>query len=296
MPSESPPSPSQGKQSPAEWVRRELESVAKKGETLGYTKLRDAIRRQFAGQGNWGRREMVELLDEINRETSLPLHGILLSVVVVNNQGIPDSRFYEKWRDEEWGHREIPGENSRASASDLAIFREELAKVYDIHDAPRKIHVYMDLENIPGEPARGKTDRRTAFAAAKEILSWLAKKENVQISGKAFTAKKEKNPYKSWKSMLNGHKIDIVEVLPTGKNAADAALTMAFGAVKDRIIGRDYACFVVGEDEIYNQLVADALSREINILHFGKADRELNPDFRNYRFFDIDNSDKWEPF
>lgn len=90
------------------------------------------------------RREFYDALDLINDETSAG--GYLLSAVVISDSGIPGPGFFRKLRGGTWSPVRAP---RSAQSPDHAVFRAQLARVFSQFRAPRKVAIFIDLENLP---------------------------------------------------------------------------------------------------------------------------------------------------
>ena len=259
-----------------------LERVATNGGLITYSELirqvadNSQCEKEFADPVKGGRRRLVDYLDKINLDSAND-KGVLLSVVVVGEHGMPDSGFFDKLRNRpQWGlQRWRSASVMTAPLSD--IFREELSAVYHLYDARQKIYVFMDLENI-SKPGR------------ECVLRWLA--EHCYVSGVALTAQ-EHNANKA-PAFLREFNIDFIRVSNSGGNAADAALLAVFGGMAHHIARRDFVCFV-GDDQIYNQAVELSLKDKIKVLRFGRSGaKEWMPDNKGeYHFFDINDPAGW---
>ena len=248
-----------------------------KGSVIAYRDLAELL-------GGSSRRNLVDTLDSINEKTYRQ-QDILLSAVVVGDNGMPDSGFFDKFRAGRWLLRRWEGRNRELDSRD--IFREELAAVYDFHDAPVKVHVFIDLENTPNE---GRWN----------ALNWL-KGRGYQLSGVACTKQKHRETREP--ARLDDCDIAFrpVPSIGSGGQEADAAILVEFGRVTHRITRRDFVCFM-GSDKIYKPIANIALSEGMRFLHFAKADDksqvpawEPKDNKDAYRVFDINGSSKsWD--
>ena len=260
----------------------EIKKAAEAGRFASYRELAE-----FAAQ-KWpkefpknDRRRLVDYLDAINRDSRRM--GILLSVIVVGNDGMPDFGFFQKLKANEWPMKRLSPQDIGLE-SDEKIFRREAAKVFRACEARKGIHVFMDLQNIP---VQGEKEFRGWIAA----LEWLARWG--RLSGRAYST----DPHKKRKPVLNKHGIQKEDVSKSGKDAADAALLVEFGRGAFRVPDRDFVC-IMGSDEIYNQAVELAVRDGINVLRFcGGTALQWEPksEARFYCAFDINaSSNNWD--
>ena len=251
-----------------------MEGCAKKGGVVAYRDL-------SALSGHVGaRRGLVDTLDRINEQTSRT-DGILLSAVVVGDNDMPDSGFFDKfragrWPLNRWKDREREGVDSRA------IFREELAAVYEFHGAFVKVHTLIDLENISMEKW-------------KSALAWLEKRRYC-VSGSAFAKHARKSSTIDY--LRDKHDIDFGCAPLVGRKGqeADAAVLVEFGRVTHRITTRDFVCFMATSDRIYKAASEIALREKMRVLRFCDAKtREWTPKNKGvYCALDINAPETWD--
>ena len=253
-----------------------MEDCAKKGGVIAYRDLSALL-------GNVGtRRGLVDILDRINEQTCRK-DDILLSAVVVGDNDMPDSGFFDKfragrWPLSRWKDREREGVDSRA------IFREELAAVYECHNAPVRVHVLIDLENNP-------TAKKW-----KGALAWL-KTRGYRRSGSAFTKLACKPSTIAY--LDREHNIDFCSVPEIEKRGqeADAAILVEFGRMTRRITTRDFVCFMATSDRIYKAASEIALRENMRVLRFcDSKTREWKPKKSEgvYCALDINAPQTWD--
>ena len=262
-------------------LARKIEAAAERGRFIPYRELADFAAEKYPKEfPKNDRRRLVDYLDAINRDSCRD--GYLLSIIVVNDDGMPDSGFFRKLKEGAWPMKRL-SPPSVEHERDEKIFRHEAARVFRAFRAPVGIHVFMDLENIP---AQGERDNR------ESALDWLKDRGNVKLCGHAFSLKGQ---HKRKVVFLTKHKIQKHEVVNTGKDASDAALLVEFGRHAFRVPDRDYVC-IMGTDAIYNQAVELALKAGVKILHFRKGKELPCEHWRKgfYRVFDITDPEQWD--
>lgn len=260
-----------------------MREYARGGEVIAY--------RDLAAQVGGGRRELVDALDRINAKTCRN-SGILLSAVVVGNNGMPDSGFFEKFKSRQkngewlWPLKRWEGLD-RESVDPEIIFRVELAAVYKFYDAPIRAHVFIDLENSEGWPN------------ARKALLWL-RDRGCRLSGVACT--KSKYEFEEARVWLEDEEKEIKflrvpKVGPKGQEA-DAAILVEYARSTHQVTTRDFVCFIAGKDRIYKTLTGMALREGMRVLRFCTGEDTVNwkPDDKGfYRAFDLAASEaEWD--
>ena len=251
-------------------LKARLEQCARDGEVIAYRDL-------AADFGDIRRRELVDRLDKINAETC-HRRGILLSVVVVGHNGMPDSGFFDKeWPLPRWKDRKWEDVDSRT------IFREELAAVYHEYDAPVRVYVSIDLENASNDGWRN-------------ALCWF-RERGYRLFGVACT-KNENKKARRWLNQEEFYDIEFRLVPSIGRKGqeADAAVLVEFGRVTHRVTTRDFVCFIAVADRIYKPAVEIALSEKMKVLRFcsGETLKWRPKNEGVYHPFDIKSPESWD--
>ena len=253
-------------------LKGKLEVCAREGGVITYRELSALI-------GEGGRRNLVDELDKVNNETCRR-RGILLSAVVVGENGMPDSGFFDKFRGEDWPLKRWEGRSRNLDSR--VIFREELAAVYEHYDAPVRVHVLIDLENTPTKKW-------------KNALDWLEKR-SYRRSGSAFT--KHARKLSTIAYLEDRHNIGFYRVpeIEKGGQEADAAILVEFGRVTQRVTTRDFVCFMSNADRIYKAASEIALRENMRVLRFcDSKTRKWTPKSKGvYCAFDIDAPATWD--
>ena len=256
-------------------IAGEIEKAAGQGRFVSYRELsKFAVEKYPAEFPKNNRRRLIECLDEINHKSRRK--GFLLSAIVVNDDGMPDSGFFRKLRMGEWG--KIPEDIGRES--DEKIFRREASAVFHAHDARVGVLVLIDLQNVPNK--NGERDK---------ALNWLGDHANVRGYSFAFPEHRKKL------REVRRHRIEKRDVVNSGLNAVDAALLVEFGRKAFRVPERDFVC-IMGRDGIYNQAAVLALESGVKVLRFYAGDMDWEPDNKDkgfYRAFNLaDPVEEWD--
>ena len=270
------------KQVPArlkEVLADKIEESAAKGRLIPYRELSAFASREYPESfPTNNRRRLINCLDAINRDSIRK--GILLSAIVVNDDGMPDSGFFQKAREGEW----LAGRLSSkviGHETDEKIFRHEASEVFRVCGAPVRFHVFMDLQNIMRRGAAKLRGWRVA-------LKWLSNRGNV--SGYAYSTQLHQKRL----ATLKMHCIRKRDIPDTGKDAVDAALLVEFGRVVLRIPERDFIC-IMGSDGIYNQAADIATRNGVKVLRFCTGEAlDWKPESGEfYLAFAIGDSAEW---
>ena len=254
----------------------EIKKAAEAGRFASYRELAE-----FAAQ-KWpkefpknDRRRLVDYLDAINRDSRRT--GILLSAIVVGNDGMPDFGFFQKLKANEWPMERLSPQDIGLE-SDEKIFRREAAEVFRACEVRVGVLVFIDLQNVPPK-------------ARDDALDWLAVHANVR--GYAFSLPSHRKGLRA----LRSHRIEKRDVSESGHDAVDAALLVEFGRRAFRIPERDFVC-LMGSDKIYNQAAELAVRDGVKVLQFcgGEPLLRWRPESGKglYRVFDIEDSGRWE--
>ena len=253
-------------------LKGKLEVCAGEGEVISYREL-------AAHLGESGRRNLVDELDKINNETC-NRWDVLLSAVVVGENGMPDSGFFDKFRGGSWALKRWEGRSRDLDSR--AIFREELAAVYESYSAQVWVHVFIDLENTPKD-------------ARWNALRWLIARD-YSLRGVAFTKqehKKTREPASLREIGIDFYRVPEIE---KGGQEADAAILVEFGRVTHRVTTRDFVCFMSISDRIYKVASEIALRENLRVLRFcDDKTRKWKPKSEGaYCAFDINAPETWD--
>lgn len=235
-----------------------IKGSAKKGRLIPYRELSAFATREYPEAfPKDDRRRLINCLDAVNLDPGC--RGVLLSVIVVNDDGMPDSGFFRKVRAGMWPAGRLSSHDI-GHETDEKIFRREASEVFRVCGAPVGFHVFIDLQNIP---KRGM----------KAALQWL--RQRGEVSGHAFSSSGQS--YKRWEPFM-GTTIKKHSVSNSGENAVDAALLVEFRRAAFRVPDRDIVC-IMGTDAIYNQAAELAVGEGIKVLRFcGGGALEWNPE------------------
>ena len=256
-----------------------MEEHAKKGSVIAYRDLAELL-------GGSGRRNLVDTLDSINEKTYRK-QDILLSAVVVGDNGMPDSGFFDKFRVGRWPLVRWEGRNRDLDSR--AIFREELAAVYERYDAREKVYVCIDLENASG----------ASGSEWQNPLNWL-RERGYRVFGVACTKHKNQKAQKAkeWLAQeFDGIEFRYAPTVGKKGQEADAAILIEFGRATHRVTIRDFVCFIAGADKVYKAATKIALGEGMKVLRFCNSEAaKWNPKSKGfYRSFDINASpESWD--
>ena len=250
-------------------LARKIKAAAKEGRFVLYRELAEFAFQQWDKEfPKNDRRCLVDYLDAINHDSCREGKDVLLSIIVVNDDGMPDSGFFRKlklgkWKMDPLQIRSIEHER------DEKIFRREAAKVFRAYAERVGVLVFIDLQSVPPD-------------GRDNALNWLGNHANVR--GYAYGLPEHK---KKLRALRNNqiHKRDVVD---SGKDAVDAALLVEFGREAFRIPESDFVC-IMGSDAIYKQATELALKNGVKVLCFCKRDM-MNWSLETdgfYRVFDI---------